>query len=176
MTTPNSCGECGMCCKLLAIEALDKPAGAWCGHFRRGCSIYADRPPACAGFHCVWLKSERLGPEWRPDRAKFVMYTERDDRRLNVIVDPAHPLAWKREPYYGFIKRMSQRVTDGYELLVCVGERRIVVFPHEDIDLGVVKPEHKVVFGYARRDGEQVPYAMVLSDLPDGEGTAPPSA
>ena len=34
-----------------------------------------------------------------------------------------------REPYYGRIKRMSQRVLDGFELVVSIGDRRIVVFP-----------------------------------------------
>jgi hypothetical protein len=154
-----------MCCKLLVIEELQKDAGVWCGHYKRGCTVYEHRPAVCRGFHCVWLKSERLGPEWRPDRAKFLMYTERDDKRLNVIVDPAHPLAWKREPYYSFIKRMSQRVADGHELLVCVGDRRIAVFPEVDVDLGLVNPEHKIVFGYARQEGGHAPYAMVLSDL-----------
>ena len=162
-----SCGDCGMCCKLLAIQALDKAAGDWCQNFKRGCSIYADRPPACARFICLWLDSEKLDDAWRPDRAKFLMYSEKDGKRLNVIVDPAYPSAWKQEPYYRRINAMSQRALDGYELVVCIGDRRIVVFPHEDVDLGLVNPEHKLVSGYALRDGERTPYAMILSDLPD---------
>lgn len=166
--TEKSCGACGMCCKLLAIRELEKSAGVWCGNFRRGtgCGIYADRPPACRGFMCLWLDSEKLDDAWRPDRAKFLMYTEKDGKRLNVIVDPAQPAAWKREPYYRRIKAMSQRALEGYELVVCIDQRRIVVFPHEDVDLGVVDPEHKLVSGYAERDGQMVPYAMILSDLP----------
>jgi hypothetical protein len=162
-----SCGECGMCCKLLAIQALDKPAGAWCGHFKRGagCGVYDERPPACRGFICLWLDSEKLDEAWRPDRAKFLMYTEKGGQRLNVIVDPNHPGAWKREPYYRRIKAMSELALDGRELVVCIGDRRIVVFPHEDVDLGLVNPEHKLVSGYAERDGAMIPYAMILSDI-----------
>lgn len=162
-----SCGDCGMCCKLLAIQSLDKPAGAWCGHFKRaaGCSVYEDRPAACRGFICLWLDSEKLDEAWRPDRAKFLMYTEKDGRRLNVIVDPNQPGAWKREPYYGRLKAMSELALEGRELVVCIGDRRIVVFPHEDVDLGLIDPEHKLVSGYAERDGMMVPYAMILSDL-----------
>lgn len=161
-----------MCCRLLTIEELEKPAGLLCDHYAGGCAIYEDRPDACRGFRCIWLKSERLapgsrlGPEWRPDRANFMMYTEQDGRRLNVIVDPAHSLAWKREPYYGFLKRTSSRVTEGHELLVYVGDRRIVVFPDEDLDLGLVGPEHKVEFGFTERDGRQIPYARVFRDPP----------
>lgn len=176
MTAPGkSCGECGMCCKLLGIAEIDKPAGSWCGHFKRGCGcgIYERRPAACAGFECLWLDSEKLDDAWRPDRAKFVLYTEQDGRRLNVVVDPASPMAWRREPYYRRLKAMSQRALDGFELLVCIGDRRIVVFPHEDVDLGLVDPEHKIISGYADRDGERVPFAMVMSDLPTTESQAP---
>lgn len=163
-----SCGECGMCCKLLGIEAIAKPSGIWCPHFQRGrgCSVYADRPGACASFECLWLESERLDDAWRPDRARFVMYTERDGRRLNVVVDASQPAAWRREPYYSRLKAMSQRAYEGYELVVAIGDRRIVIFPHEDVDLGVVNPEHKIVCGYAELEGERRPYAMVLSDAP----------
>jgi hypothetical protein len=163
-----SCGSCGMCCKLLGVAAVDKPAGRWCAHYQRGrgCAIYQDRPAACAGFECLWLDSEKLDDAWRPDRAKFVLYTERDGARLNVVVDPGSPAAWRREPYYSRLKAMSRRALEGCELLVSVGDRRFVIFPEEDVDLGVIDPEHKIVSGYAVRDGEQVPYAMVLSDLP----------
>lgn len=164
-----SCGACGMCCKLLAIAPLDKAAGDWCANFTRGagCSIYADRPPPCVGFMCLWLDSEKLDEAWRPDRARFLMYTEKDGRRLNIIVDPASPMAWRREPYYARIKAMSRRTLEGFELVVCIDNRRIVIFPHEDVDLGPVDPDHKIVSGYAQRDGQSVPYAMVLSDVDD---------
>ena len=162
-----NCGECGMCCKLLTIQSLDKPAGAWCGHFKRaaGCGVYDERPLACRGFICLWLDSDKLDEAWRPDRAKFLMYTEKDGQRLNVIVDPNQPGAWKREPYYRRLKAMSELALEGRELVVCIGDRRIVVFPHEDVDLGLVDPEHKLVSGYAERDGMMVPYAMILSDV-----------
>ncbi len=43
-----SCGDCGLCCKLLGIEAIDKQPGRWCSHYKRvaGCGIYSDRPTA----------------------------------------------------------------------------------------------------------------------------------
>lgn len=161
-----ACGSCGMCCKVLAIDELNKPDGVWCGHFRKGggCGSYETRPGACRGFHCLWLTSEKLDETWRPDKAGFLMYSDRDGKRLNVVVDPGKPAAWKREPYYRRIKAMSQRAYDGYELVVCVGDRRTVVFPTEDVELGVLNPGHKLVSGYVNRDGAQVPFAMVLSD------------
>ena len=171
---PNkSCGDCGLCCKLLGIEAINKQPGSWCGHFKRGgggCGIYADRPAACAGFHCLWLTSDKLGDEWKPNKAGFVMYPEQDGRRLNIVVDQAKPMAWKEAPYHARIKAMSQRAHDGYELLISIGRQRIVVFPDQDIDLGQVDPDHKILSGYTPQpDGGKVPFAMVLSDAPQDD-------
>ena len=168
MSDVKSCGECSLCCKLLGVAAIAKTAGAWCGHFRRGggCGIYADRPDACRTFQCLWTTSAGLDERWRPDRARLVLFTEQDGRRLTVVADPADPLAWRREPYYSRLKTMSQRAADGYELLVTAGDRRWVIFPDRDVDLGLVDPEHKIVSGFADRDGVKVPFAMVLSDVP----------
>lgn len=165
-----SCGDCGLCCKLLGVEAIGKKNGQWCAHFRKGvggCGIYEERPNACRTFVCLWLTSDRLDESWKPSRSKIILYPDESGRRLNVVVDPGDPLAWKREPYYRRIKAMSVRAEDGFELVVGVGDRRFVVFPHEDVDLGVINPDHKIVSGYAQVDGELTPYAMVLSDLPE---------
>ncbi|MDR7231682.1 hypothetical protein J2X45_002782 [Caulobacter sp. BE264] len=163
-----SCGSCGLCCKVLAIDALEKPQGAWCGHFRKGgggCGFYEHRPTACRAFTCLWLTQDRLGDEWRPDKAGFVMYVDRDGKRLNVVVDASKPAAWKREPYYSYIKSMSRRALEGFELVVCIGDRRIVVFPTEDIDLGVLPPDRKLVSGYVEGEDGLTPFAMVLADV-----------
>jgi len=93
------------------------------------------------------------------------MYSDRDGKRLNVVVDPGKPAAWRRQPYYSYIKAMSRRAFDGYELVVCVGDRRIVVFPSEEIDLGVLSPDRKLVSGYVEQDGALTPFAMVLADV-----------
>jgi len=156
-----------MCCKVLHIGELSKDAGVWCGHFRKGggCGNYEARPQACRGFTCLWLDSVRLDDAWRPDRAGFLMYPDKDGKRLNVVVDTGKPTAWKREPYYSKLKAMSQRAYDGFELMICIGDRRVVMFPSEDVDLGVLNPDHKVVSGYVEREGVQVPFAMVLSDV-----------
>ena len=57
------CGDCTLCCKVMAIEQLAKPASAWCPHCKpgRGCRIYADRPAECRAFSCLWLVNDRLG-------------------------------------------------------------------------------------------------------------------
>ncbi|NEX92118.1 YkgJ family cysteine cluster protein [Caulobacter sp. 17J65-9] len=166
MAPTKSCGDCSLCCKLLGIASIAKEPGSWCGHYRRGsgCGIYADRPGECRAFMCEWLLSKDFGDEWRPDRAKFVMQYEEKTNRLSVVVDPAQPLAWKREPYYGGIKRLSERVEQGAQVIVCVGAQRIVIFPHEDVDLGPCAPNSRIVSGYATQNGERVAYALLMKD------------
>ncbi len=56
-----------------------------------GCGDYEARPQACRGFHCLWLTSKSLDDAWRPNKAGFLMYPDRDGKRLNVVVDPGKP-------------------------------------------------------------------------------------
>ena len=169
MTVGKSCGDCSLCCKVMGVGELAKAPGRWCVHYVRGggCGVYADRPPSCRSFHCEWLMSDRLGPEWKPDRARFVLSWEGDKSKLSVVVDPAQPAAWRRQPYYGQIRAWAARGReDGMEIMVCINDRRIVVFADREVDLGVVDPDHKVITGYARHEGELAPFAVVVSDQP----------
>ena len=127
MAGTRECGTCTLCCKVMAIRELEKPMGHWCAHCvpGKGCGIYETRFEICRTFLCGWRQVPQLGDAWRPDRSKFLMYTEKNGQRLNVIVDPAQPGAWKREPYYRRIKAMSERALEGCELVVCIGDRRI---------------------------------------------------
>lgn len=64
------CGPCTACCSVLAIEALGKPAGILCGHNTgAACGIYAQRPDACARWHCLWRRIDSLPDALRPDRS-----------------------------------------------------------------------------------------------------------
>jgi len=108
-----SCGECGLCCKLIGVESIAKPQFTWCRHFKRsvGCGIYEDRPHDCRAFICYWLHVPNLGDEWRPDRAGFVMHIADGGARLNIKVDPINPQAWKAEPFYSTFKTWRRRAT-----------------------------------------------------------------
>lgn len=93
-----SCGTCIMCCKLMAVEELSKPAGRWCQHCDKGCSIYPERPPSCREFECVYLQNAAIFPPLlRPDKSKCVL-TATKEGNLTVIVDPGYPDAWKKQP------------------------------------------------------------------------------
>lgn len=166
MTSDRSCGSCSLCCKLMGISELDKAPGQWCPKFKRGvgCGIYLDRPTECRTFECEWLREPRWPDEWRPEKSKFVMFTEDDGKRLKIVVDPATPGAWMNEPYYSRFKRMAQKAYEGQRLIICIGQRRIVIFPDVDIDLSVLADSDKIVSGFDESDGRMVPYARAMSE------------
>lgn len=137
------CGDCGMCCKLMGVHALAKAPHRWCGHYQRGtgCGVYETRPGECRAFVCYWLRIDALGPEWRPDRARFVMHLTDEGNTLEIEVDMSHPQAWKREPYYSQFKAWAvSGVQRGLTLKVWIGRRCIVVGPAGETDLGLLRP------------------------------------
>lgn len=166
MDATRQCGSCSLCCKVMGIEELGKPPGSWCGHFKPGlgCGIYARRPGECATFACEWLLFEGWGPEWKPEKSRFVLITEEDGVRLKVIVDPATPNAWRKEPYYSRFKMMSRQAVDGRRLLIVIGNRYIVVFPDADHDLGELPHTAKIISGMLETPMGLVSYAHIKGD------------
>lgn len=128
-----SCGSCTLCCKVMAVTEIDKPRGVWCGDCDKGvgCRVYADRPPSCAEFDCVWLQSQsqpsmkKMAPELRPDRCHVVLTSTAEDgpyaAGLVAHVDPVYPDAWKN----GAIGRMLTRARDAHlTVIVACGDKR----------------------------------------------------
>ncbi|MGV1769484.1 YkgJ family cysteine cluster protein [Agrobacterium vitis] len=118
-----TCGTCTLCCRLPDIDALAKPANTWCIHCTagKGCTIYSERPQLCRDFLCLWMKSDSLGPEWEPAKAKMMVYTQ--GPQITVLVDPAFPQVWRNEPYASAMRRWAAdaETTGGY-VIVFVGE------------------------------------------------------
>ncbi|WP_020180109.1 hypothetical protein [Methylopila sp. M107] len=142
------CGGCTLCCKVMGIAALEKPLGRWCPHCKigKGCGIYETRPDECRTFNCLWLQRENLGPEWRPDRAKFVMAPSADGAVLLVQVDPGAPDAWRRAPYHATFREWSRAaIAAERQLIVMVDDRATVVLPDRDVALGRVGPGDRIV-------------------------------
>ena len=107
------CGACNLCCKLLAVPDINKPARMLCEHttVHGGCALQhkKDTEPslqACKQFKCVWLMSQENPDETfrgsralRPDMCHVVIGPPdlNDHKLIYVQVDPDHPGAW-REP------------------------------------------------------------------------------
>jgi hypothetical protein len=141
-----SCGSCSLCCKVVGVDELAKPIGAWCRHCNRqnGCAIYDTRPASCRMFICQWMLAENLGPEWKPDRAKFALLKSAGGRHLTVFADPGNPSAWRRSPYYENLKHWAaQGVRNSADLHlvdVMIGSRCIVILPDREVDIGDLGP------------------------------------
>jgi uncharacterized protein len=108
-----SCGDCSLCCKLLAIDAehapeIAKPANTWCKHCAKpGCGIYDRRPQLCRDFQCEWLKNERLDDAWYPLTSGMILSYVEASETLFVVVDPDRPDAHRKQPYAHDIARME---------------------------------------------------------------------
>ena len=161
-----SCGSCTLCCKLLAIAALEKPRDRWCDHCApgRGCGIYETRPPECAHFECGWKIDDRLGPEWRPDRCKFLLAYDAKARRMVVHVD-ANADTWRRDPFIGGLRNVAADVAgSGGMVMVVQRNRTMVIQPDRDIDLGVIGPDDRIVTDITRDEsGREIRTPRVVS-------------
>jgi hypothetical protein len=155
--TGRACGTCTLCCKLLGVAELAKPAGKWCRHCApgKGCTIYATRPDDCRSFVCGWLVQPELGPDWKPERSKVILSWHSDrvggGTRLAVVVDPSHPSAWRNPPIYQKLKQWAFQggptVSRPLQLLVTVKSagRLFVILPDQDIDIGTLADDEVIV-------------------------------
>jgi hypothetical protein len=149
-----ACGTCMMCCKVPAIEEFAKPPGVWCRHAvsGKGCTIYAERPGSCRAFYCLWMLDASFGAEWKPERAKFVVYGQRNGANLQVAVDPSFPNAWARPPYEAQIRKwVASGAERGQFVFVRIGLRMIALLPDRDVDLGRVDALDEIMV--SRRPG-----------------------
>ena len=145
-STNRTYGDCTLCCKVMAIEALAKPAGTWCRHCKpgRGCAIYAERPGECVDFACLWLINDLLDERWKPSRSKLVVTTSDDG--VEIRCDPGTPNAWRKPPYTDDIRAWAEEgERNDMTVLVIVGQRMTLVTPEREFDLGVVGPDERIV-------------------------------
>jgi hypothetical protein len=148
---PNrSCGACSLCCKVVSIPLFGKAAGQWCSHAKpgKGCGIHATRPFVCRGAYCHWIMTPGLGPEWKPDVAKFAIFVRNKGERITIHVDQGSPHAWRREPYYSTFKKWAVTAAaqrpNMHLIDVMIGERLTVILPDRDVEFGVIGDDETV--------------------------------
>lgn len=139
------CGSCTLCCKVYDNPEVDSPAGSWCQHCLpgRSCKIYADRPQQCRDFFCLWMTQSFLGPEWKPDQARFVLTMDPATKWLFAQVDPGAAQAWRKEPYLSQMRRWA--AAGQRPVIVFVGKLATAILPDRDVALGVIGPEERLV-------------------------------
>jgi hypothetical protein len=146
MATTRQCGTCTLCCKVMTIKELNKPTGQWCSHCSvgAGCQIHASKPQACTDFECGWLTDETLGPEWKPEKSKFVLIRRRPNRLL-VHVDPAMPDAWKRPPYHkALMATMESFLRDKGQVFIVVRDQFTLLLPDGEHRIGALSKDLEI--------------------------------
>lgn len=151
-----SCGSCALCCKVYDNPEVGSVAGSWCQHCEigRGCRIYETRPDECRAFYCLWMTQAFLGPEWKPDRSRFVLTMDAGTRWLFAQVDPGAAQAWRKEPYFGQFKRWAAAMNR--PVIVFVNKLATAVLPDREIQLGVIGPDERLALRAEAGSGRQV--------------------
>lgn len=101
------CNDCTLCCKLMPVAEIGKPAGTVCTQQRsKGCRVYnsPSYPRACRLWSCLWLLDDSLSTQ-RPDYARYVIDPSPDFvlleghpfKVVQIWVDPRFPNA-HRDP------------------------------------------------------------------------------
>jgi hypothetical protein len=172
-STPRQCGGCTLCCKVLAIEELAKPSGAWCPHCTpgSGCKIYDTRPEECRSFSCSWLLDPSFPEAWRPDHSKLVFFPDPDTRNILVHVDPGTPDAWRREPYNSWLRaKAAEGLNIGASVIVGVGRDTTLVLPQGEQFLGVVNTGDEIVLTKRMEPTGMLLEVKVIRHTPSPEG------
>ncbi|MHC2534247.1 hypothetical protein ACVJMY_003816 [Bradyrhizobium diazoefficiens] len=128
-----NCGDCQLCCKLLPVPPLRKPAETACRFqkFHKGCTVYHTHrmPFECGVWNCRWLVNDDAAELSRPDRAHyvidlmpdFVTITDREtgeQQNIQVVqiwVDPKYPDAHRDLALRRWLHR---RAEDGIAALI----------------------------------------------------------
>jgi hypothetical protein len=143
-----ACGSCMLCCQVMGVDELRKPAGVMCSYAvaGKGCTIRKQRPQVCRQFFCGWRIDPNLDSTWKPERCGFVLGISLHYGAMMVTVDPARPLAWKTEPYYGRLKQWAERAfPENKRIVAMVAGEATVVLPDRDVPLGLLTPEDEIV-------------------------------
>lgn len=105
-----ACGACSMCCQVLDIEELQKPAGLTCPECISGggCRVYMDRPDVCRDYECLWKGDRNLGQQMRPDRIGTILMEDPDTDEYQAVCDPKRPLAWRAPLVFAHLVAMAK--------------------------------------------------------------------
>jgi hypothetical protein len=122
------CGDCQLCCKLLAVRSIGKPNWQKCAaqKVHKGCKVYHRKdlmPAECQIWSCRWLTGMDTEGMRRPDHVHYVIDPMPDmiqtvdsetgvatDRMvLQVWQDPAFPHAHRDPALRAYIERVAER-------------------------------------------------------------------
>jgi hypothetical protein len=148
MTMKRTCGDCTLCCKLVPVAELGKPANTRCQHqTRKGCSIYPRRPGSCQMWSCRWLVDPSTSDLSRPDRTHYVIdlvpdsvvvsMPENTFRQplIQIWIDPRYPDAHRDPNLRRYLIDLNLK-TDEFAMVRYGNKRSIMLVPPHRSDTG----------------------------------------
>ena len=116
-----------MCCIVLEIDELKKPAGPACLNCAYpGCRIYPDRPQVCRDFECEWLTSRTLPQHFRPDLIGAILMEDPDTGEYRAVCAPKRPHVWRNPKVFAHLVAMAKA---GRTVVAKAGTMAWRVFP-----------------------------------------------
>jgi uncharacterized protein len=121
-----TCKGCTLCCSLIPIRELNKPAFQHCPYVAvgKGCTAYSATGPVPCGaarrFDCKWRTDLSLGKHWRPKICGMLVHSPRF-KELLIVCSSRGAKLWSREPYWSEIQAMAKNARErvnGYVLIV----------------------------------------------------------
>jgi len=105
-----TCGPCTMCCSVLEIAEMKKPAGPLCidCQLGSGCSIYSSRPQVCRDFECEWLIRRDLSRRLRPDLVGAILMEDADSDEYRAVCAPEKPMAWRNPVIFAHLVAVAK--------------------------------------------------------------------
>jgi len=120
------CGGCTLCCTLLKIPQLNKPANTPCQHCTGSdCSIWGAHPVACRKFRCLWYANPSFPEALRPDLCG-VLFEPGGDRIMLANCDLKRPDSWREGIGWAFIDKC---LSEGVAVVVQVGATKHFLIP-----------------------------------------------
>ncbi|CAN7528985.1 hypothetical protein LJR219_003732 [Phenylobacterium sp. LjRoot219] len=100
-TTRRRCNGCDLCCSIMGVRELQKPAFTPCAKLAgagAGCSVWGEHPASCKSFACLWRGSDDLlPPELFPPDCGFLVELDPSPAwptAVKVCPAPGRPDAW----------------------------------------------------------------------------------
>ena len=120
-----------MCCIVLEIEELAKPAGPACPNcVHPGCAIYAARPQVCRDFECEWLTSRTLPQHFRPDLIGTILMEDSETGEYRAVCAPSRAMSWRAPRVFAHLVAMAKA---GHTVAAKAGLQAWRVFPSGEV-------------------------------------------
>lgn len=121
------CGDCALCCKLIEVKPLGKPADTWCQHCtKHSCRIWSERPEICKTYDCLWRTTPEMPEELRPSQCKVAFECHDPEKVAIAHVDKDRPEAWRKKPVIGVITKLLR---EKWTVWVMIGQDRHLLLP-----------------------------------------------